>query len=243
MNEIDALVEKYGPSFVVAALDEFLSEARKDRIEKILEQRMIAPTVVLENLYDPHNGAAVIRSAEAFGLSAVHVVAPAKRFRAASAVTIGAEKWLDVHHHENIAQCAKELRSAGFKLCALVPGASLTLEELPAAEKWALLLGNEQTGLSAEAVETADETVSLPMWGFSQSFNLSVSAALSLQIAAPARRKQIGKVGDLSTAKRAQLRARWYAQGMRGVAGILDRHASSGVDTDSCVENDSARSK
>ena len=119
----------------------------------------------------------------------------------------------------------------------------MTLEDLPAAEKWALLLGNEQTGLSPEAVETADETVSLPMWGFSQSFNLSVSAALSLQIAAPARRKQIGKVGDLSTAKRAQLRARWYAQGMRGVAGILDRHASSGVDTDSCVENDSARSK
>ena len=224
MNLAETLVERHGPQTVIDALGPLLSDNRKERIEEILEIRLVAPTVVLENMYDSRNGAAVIRSAEAFGLSAIHVVAPQREFKASATVTIGAEKWLDVYRHENIKVCADSLRSKDFSLCALVPGATQTLADLSGDKKWAILLGNEQLGLTEAAVAEADETVSLPMWGFSQSYNLSVSAALALQVMAPERRKAMTVSGDLTDNKRAQLRARWYAQGMRGVENILKRY-------------------
>jgi tRNA (guanosine-2'-O-)-methyltransferase len=219
-----SLVDRYGPEVVIAALSPLMTDERMARIEAVLDARLAGLTVVLENLYDPHNGAAGIRSAEAFGLSAVHAIEGAGPFRAASKVTVGCEKWVDVHRHADLASARAAL--AGMIHCAAVPGAGRTVDDLPAAEPIAFWFGNEHDGLSAEALAGCTHRVEIPMFGFTRSFNLSVSVALILQRAAERRRAALGRAGDLPAEERALVRARWYAQDIRGAAEIIERYVS-----------------
>lgn len=220
----DALVDRYGPEVVVAALRPLLSEERMARIEAVLDARLAGLTLVVENLYDPHNGAAALRSAEAFGLVAMHAVERAGAFHASPAVTIGCEKWVDLHRHPDVAAAHAAL--AGMIHCAAVPGAGATVDDLPADQPIAIWIGNEHDGLSGEALAACSHRVEIPMFGFTRSFNLSVSAALLLSRAAERRRAALGRRGDLPAEERARRRARWYAQDIRGAAEIVERHVS-----------------
>jgi len=223
----DALVDRYGPEVVVSALRPLLSEERIARIEDVLDARLAGLTVVVENLYDPHNGAAAVRSAEAFGLVAVHAVEGTGSFHASPAVTIGCEKWIDLHRHRDVASALAEMPDMIH--VAALPGAGSTVDDLPVERACAFWFGNEHDGLSAEALAACTHRVEIPMYGFTRSFNLSVSAALLIARASERRRTALGRRGDLPAPERARRRARWYAQDIRGAAEIIERHVSNGT--------------
>ncbi|RMH42544.1 MAG: TrmH family RNA methyltransferase [Deltaproteobacteria bacterium] len=227
MDAVDSLIDRFGPAAVTAALRPHLSDDRAARIERVLAARLSSVTAVLENLHDPHNGAAAIRSCEALGLDALHVVEAAEPFRFAKKVTIGCHKWMAVHRYPELAPCAEALRARGFRLYAAVPGAAQTLDDIDASEPVALVFGNELEGLRPATVAACDAAFSIPMVGFSQSFNLSVSVALCAYAVAGRRRAALGAPGDLTERERARRRARWYALSVRGAPAIVARHVAN----------------
>lgn len=226
LHSADRLIHRHGPDAVTQALQPLLTEERKQRIESVLDCRLAGLTIAIENLHDPHNGAAAIRSLEGIGLSALHVAETVEPFRFSAAVTIGAEKWIDVVRHRTFPICAEALRDAGFTLYATVPDADDDLESVDVSAPVAVVFGNEHAGLSADALASCQRRVAIPMHGFSQSFNLSVSVAVAMHRLAARRRQVLGRNGDLADAKRAFLRARWYALGMRGADAIVARYVS-----------------
>jgi tRNA (guanosine-2'-O-)-methyltransferase len=222
----EKLVETHGPATVVEALEPLVSAERAARIEQVLDARLGSVTVALENLYDPHNGAAAIRSVEAFGLSTLHVVEQAQPFSFAEGITIGCEKWISIARHRDVAGCAAALRGAGFRLYATAPEAGRTVEQADVSGPVAVLFGNEHAGLSAEAAAACDGALAIPMAGFTRSLNLSVSVALVISRLAERRRAALGRAGDLPAQERARLRARWYALSVRGAAQVVARYVS-----------------
>ncbi|MEM9494273.1 MAG: RNA methyltransferase, partial [Myxococcota bacterium] len=182
--------------------------------------------VAIEDLHDPHNGAAAIRSLEAVGLSTLHVVENVEKFRFSPGVTIGCEKWLEIRRYQRFALCAEVLKEAGYQLYAACPDADCDLEDVPVDVPAVVVFGNEHAGLTAEATALCDRRMRIPMHGFTQSFNLSVSVALTVHRLAQRRRDAIARTGDLDDQKRAHLRARWYAHGVRGAGAIMARHVS-----------------
>ena len=122
--------------------------------------------------------------------------------------------------------CHETLAARGYRLCALVPGADVSISQLAVDQPLAVVFGNESTGLSAHSVAQCDERASIPMYGFTQSFNLSVSVALVLQELTRRRREWLGTDGDLNDEERAHLRARWYALSVRSPTGVMQRYVS-----------------
>lgn len=223
-DESDRLVQRHGPDLVVEALAPLMSAERIARIDAVLDRRLSGVTVAIENLYDPHNGAAALRSLEGLGLAALHVIEGRGPFHASPAVTIGCEKWIDLHRHPNVDAARAAL--AGMTMCAAVPGAGATVDDLPPLEPCALVVGNEHEGLTAEALAACARRIEIPMHGFTRSFNLSVAVALLISRMAERRRAALGRAGDLSPELRAKWRARWYAQSIRGAGEVVDRFVS-----------------
>jgi len=211
------------PAAVCATLAPLLLDDRRVRIDAAAAARLGGLRLVIENLHDPHNGAAVLRSAEAFGVQRVDVIESVEPFRFSSVVTQGCEKWLDVVHHPTLAGAVAALRADGFALYAAVPGTAKTVEELDFARPAAVMIGNEHAGLGGEAVAAADAVFGIPMPGMTRSLNLSVAAALIVERAAQLRRRAIGRDGDLDDDAVLALRARFYAASVRGADVVLAR--------------------
>lgn len=214
------------PAFVCETLAPLLLDERRARIDAAVEGRLAGLRLVIENLHDPHNGAAVLRSAEAFGVQRVEVIESAEPFRFSSTVTQGCEKWLDVVRHRDLGAAVTSLRADGFALYASVPGAPTTVEELDFSRPAAVMVGNEHEGLSAEAIAAADVRFGIPMSGMTQSLNLSVAAALIVERAATLRRRALGGAGDLRPEDALALRARFYVTSVRGAEVVLARAAA-----------------
>jgi len=192
--------------------ESLLSEARRARIESVIAARLASVTCVLDQLYDPHNTAAIVRTAEGLGLLRVNVVPNADADEMAHRrVTQDADKWLQIVAHESGAAAARALRGQGFDVFAgHLDGRALLLDELPADRPVALLFGHEHQGPSAETLAACSGTFKIPMAGFTQSFNVSVAAAIALSQIASARRRHLNAAGDLDEAERAALRSRFY---------------------------------
>lgn len=220
------LVARFGPAAVIEALGHLVTEERRARIASVVDARLAGLTVVLEDLYDPHNGAAAIRSVEAMGLTSLHVVERASPFRAEKEISLGGEKWIDVHRHRDLAAAQAHLAAAGFVSVATTPDATDTLADLPPTDRYALWFGNEHEGMTDAAIAGCARRIRIPMHGMTRSFNLSVSVALVVAEASARRRAALGAEGDLDRATREALTARFYAQSVRGAAGILARVVS-----------------
>jgi tRNA (guanosine-2'-O-)-methyltransferase len=220
------------PDEVCAHLAPLLLEERRARIDAAAATRLGGLRVVIENLHDPHNGAAVLRSAEAFGIQRVEVIETVERFRFSSTVTQGCEKWLDVVRHRSLASATVSLRSDGFAIYAAVPGAEATLDQLDFSRPAAVMVGNEHEGLTPEAMAAADVRFTIPMSGLTQSLNLSVAAAIIVARASTLRRQALGKDSDLDRDAVTALRARFYAASVRGADAILARAGHQGGSND-----------
>ncbi len=167
-------------------LGTFITDHKKMRFEEVLAWRTRHITVVLEDIYQPHNASATIRSCDCFGVQDLHVIENRNRYTLSPGVSVGASKWVTLHRHnrrdrENTTSCLQQLRESGYRLIATTPHREdKLLHELPVDEPLALLFGTEETGLSDTALEMADEYLRIPMFGFTESFNISVSVALTL---------------------------------------------------------------
>lgn len=190
---------------VIEALTPLLSKRRLQRIEEVVSQRMRSVIAVLEDIVDPHNASAVLRSAEAFGTQEVHVIDSIQSFCATPAVTQGTEKWLDIFLHPTSQSCVQHLHQRGYQV--LVADGSVantaSLDDLSLLGKVAVVFGNEHRGASVDIRKIADGMIAIPMRGFVESLNLSVAAAVVLQKATQRRK------GDLNFEDAQNLRARF----------------------------------
>lgn len=218
---------------VAAHLAGFLGADRRARIEEVLAQRTRRLTVMLEDIFQPHNASAVLRSCECFGLQDVHIVEERYRYRVNPDVDRGASQWLDLFHYRdpgghNTARCLEVLQGAGYTLVAATPNQhDCLLDELRLEGRMAILLGTEEEGLSEEALQAAQVRVQIPMYGFTRSFNLSVSAALILRELTRQLRAGTPDWG-LSEAEKLELRLKWYRRDLRGSDLIEERFIRSG---------------
>lgn len=161
-------------------LSSFLTPERIARIKQVLARRTNHLTVVLEDIYDPHNASAVLRSCDAMGVQTVHVIQDKHRFHLNEAVAMGSGKWLDLLYYTDTESCFKQLRSMGYFIAAASPpnSHSVFLGDFKRHPRTAIVMGSERDGLSPFAREKSDALLTIPMRGFAESFNLSVSAAL-----------------------------------------------------------------
>lgn len=170
--------------------DRPITQRRRQRMRDVLARRQPDLTVVIENVHDPHNISAVLRSCEAVGVPAVHLVYTVEARPELSRITsASALKWLEVVHHPNIPACYAALRARGFTIYATHLGvASRDLYDLDLTAPVALVFGNEQRGVTDEALAGADGSVVIPMMGMVRSLNISVACAVSLYEALRQRR-------------------------------------------------------
>lgn len=211
------------PALIIDALGPALEDGRRARLDGVAAARMAGVVVALEDLHDPHNGGAVLRSSEAVGIHEVHIIARREPFRTSSKITQGCDKWLDVVQATDTTASVQGLRRRGFRTYAAVPGAARRLEDLDPLVPAAFLIGNEHDGLSPEARAVCDEEFAIPLHGFSESLNLSVATALIVYTHTTRRRQALGRAGDLDADALLLLRARYYARDVRGALAIVRR--------------------
>jgi len=155
-------------------------------MEKIIEHRTNHVRIVLEDIFQPHNASAVMRSCECFGIQHLHVIENQNEYTLNREVTMGSTNWIHLHRHRdeeanNTRACLDELRSNGYRIVATsLNPESVPLSNLPLEEKTSLWFGTEEHGLTEQVLSEADAHVHIPMLGFTQSFNISVSAAICL---------------------------------------------------------------
>lgn len=198
-------------------LEGSVTPQRLHRFRLAASLRLTSVTVVLENFWDAHNVSAVIRSAEGLGLCDVHVVESPYRYKGNRAILRGADRWLRVHRHASIGGCLDEVTAAGFVTCAADVGEGcLELDELPTDRPLAIVMGTERHGLSVEAKHLTDLRYTIPMQGLTESFNVSVSAAVSLFHLTTVRRRLVGS--DLSVEQCAASIERWVGVSTKAVS-------------------------
>lgn len=165
-----------------ALLSPYMTDARKQRFEDVLGQRTNWVTAVTEDLFDAHNISAVLRSCDGFGIQTAHIIEVQHPYRVSPGVAKGAAKWLDIERHTDTTHALRDLKKRGYVICCTTPHTDdTTPEELPIDRPVALVFGSEGPGISEAARAEADLFVRIPMFGFTESFNISVAASLALQ--------------------------------------------------------------
>jgi tRNA (guanosine-2'-O-)-methyltransferase len=212
-----ARAEAHDPERVIRVLEPMVSDERRVRILTVLDRRVASVAVVLDRPYDPHNGAAVLRSCEAFGVQWLHVVErPGTPFAVAHSVARGAQKWMDVVCHPSPATVKHWAEASGTRLVATHPDGELEPDDLASVPRLALVLGNEREGISRELAAACTERVRVPMRGFVESLNVSVTAAILLCAATR------GRPGDLDAPARRRLYARGLYLSVQQAEAILE---------------------
>lgn len=166
-------------------LFQHLTPERRQRIEDVLQYRTRHMTVVLENIYQPHNASAVVRSCDCFGIQDVHIIEKEYSYQVNKGVAVGAGRWVNMIRYRemnenNTQQCLDYLRKNDYRIVATTPNTNRLLPDLPIDRKLALVFGTEDSGVSELVVDQADEYIKIPMYGFTVSYNISVSVALCL---------------------------------------------------------------
>ncbi|AWM12592.1 RNA methyltransferase [Flavobacterium sp. NRK F10] len=178
---------------LLAYLEGFITENRKEGFKKVLENRTKHFTIAIEDVYQLHNTSAVMRSCEVFGIQELNVVEQRFGKRIDKEIAMGAQKWVDVNRFASIQNCMDDLRSKGYQIIATTPhNDSCLLQDFDISKPSAIFFGTEKLGLSEEVLEQADGYLKIPMVGFTESLNISVSAAIIIQdITARLRRSAI----------------------------------------------------
>lgn len=172
---------------LIKELSKHVTEPRWELIQKVIQERTRYVTLALEDIYQSHNAAAVVRSCDGFGIQDIHVIENRNKLLLQNTtVAKGADKWIDFHYYNdpsknNTQACINHLKEKGYRIGATALGKnSITLDEIPLDKPIAILIGTEKEGLTEEACQLADFCIELPMYGFTQSYNLSVCAAIAL---------------------------------------------------------------
>ena len=174
MKKIDPALIQY--------LEEYLTPKRKALFQKVLDQRTNHFTVATEDVYQLHNTSAVMRSCDVFGIQNIHVVEERNLKKIDREIAMGAQKWVSINRYHNSRECISSLRERCYQIVATTPtGNAINLNEFDISQPSAIFFGTEKNGLSPEVLEEADHFLKIPMAGFTESLNISVSAAIILQ--------------------------------------------------------------
>lgn len=202
-------------------LAQFVSEHKKAMVEKVLARRTRYVTVVLENIYQSQNASAALRTCECMGLQDIHIVEDTAKYHLNIRVLKGSYKWVDLYRYRdrqanNIARCYDQLRKDGYRILVADPAEDgISIDDLDvSAGKMALVFGNELRGASAYSLEHGDQKVRVPMFGFTESLNVSVSAAICLNTILHRLRHSDAAIG-LTEEEKAIIRLTWYRKIVR----------------------------
>ncbi|MCF8379514.1 MAG: RNA methyltransferase [Bacteroidales bacterium] len=202
-------------------LEGFILEKRNELFNRILLNRTRYITVVLEDIYQSHNASAILRSCDCFGIQDVHIIENRNEYELSSQVTMGSDKWLNLikynQSENNTLHAINAMKKSGYRIVATTPhkeDSSLNNFDLSKG-KVALLFGTELNGLSKEALELADEYLRIPMYGFTESFNISVSAAIILHSLSESLRKSDIK-WNLMDAEKEKIKLDWLRKSIKG---------------------------
>jgi len=166
----------------LAYLEEFITENRKNKFLKVLEKRTNHFTVAVEDVFQLHNTSAVMRSCEVFGIQNLHVIEEKFGKSIDKEIAMGAQKWVDVNRYDSNISCVKALKAKGYQIIATTPHENdCLLDEFDITKPSAIFFGTERDGLSEEVMNEADGFLKIPMAGFTESLNISVSAAIIIQ--------------------------------------------------------------
>lgn len=208
-------------SKVFSHLSQFVSDHKKTFIEKVLADRTRYLTVVLENIYQSQNASAAVRTAECLGLQDMHIVEDTAKYHLNIRVLKGSYKWMDLHRYRdrnanNIAACFHQLKAGGYRIFAADPSAEgVAIDDIDVtAGKMALVFGNELRGASPYSLAHVDQKIRIPMFGFTESFNVSVSVAICLNTLLGKLRRLNMPIG-LSEAEKDLIRLGWYRKIVR----------------------------
>ncbi|MFZ6011701.1 MAG: TrmH family RNA methyltransferase [Bacteroidota bacterium] len=197
-------------------LSQFVSDHKKEFVDKVLNQRTRYITVVLEDIYQSQNASAVIRTCECMGIQDVHIAETTSKYQINVRVLKGSNKWLDLHRYRdkdtnNTKACFEQLKRKGYKILVTDPSEDgISIDKINVEEdKMALVFGNELRGASAYAKEYCDQKVKIPMFGFTESLNISVSAAICLNTLLP-KIRQLEKPTGLTDDEKDFIRLEWY---------------------------------
>lgn len=175
MSSIDSCIE---------TLYRFLTDERKLRFEDVLKERTRRITLVLEDIYQSRNASAVMRSVDGFGIQDLHIIEENHKWIGTRSVSKGASSWLTLHKYageDPTTECVQTLKDAGYRVVATSPhDGAYTPDTLPIDKPLAIVLGTEVTGITTKMNSQVDDYVHIPMSGFSESFNVSVAAAVVL---------------------------------------------------------------
>lgn len=206
---------------VIDHFAQFISEHKKTFLEKVLEQRTRYITVVLEDIFQSQNASAVVRTCECMGLQDVHVVESKSVYSVNKKVIKGANKWIDLIRYKsnganNIEECFKNLKEKGYRILVTEPDANgSSIDEIIVTDQpLAIVMGNELDGASTYALEHADVKVNIPMYGFTESLNISVSAAICLNTLVP-KLRQSNTAWQLTSSEKEFIRLQWYRKIVR----------------------------
>lgn len=163
-------------------LEGFLTENRKEGFLRVLKNRTKHFTIAMEDVYQLHNTSAVMRSCEVFGIQELNVIEQKFGKRIDTEIAMGAQKWVDVFRYNSVQSCMDEMRAKGYQIIATTPhDESCFLHEFDITKPAALFFGTERDGLSQEVLDQADGFLKIPMVGYTESLNISVSAAIIIQ--------------------------------------------------------------
>ncbi len=205
-------------------LEGFLTDSRKEKFLKILESRTNHFTIAMEDVYQLHNTSAVMRSCEVFGIQELNVVEQKFGKRIDTEIAMGAQKWVDINRFNSMQNCMDSLREKGYQIIATTPhNDSCMLHEFDVTKRSAIFFGTERDGLSQEVIDQADGYLKIPMVGFTESLNISVSAAIIIQdITNRLRQSEVN--WQLTPEEILQKRLTWTRNSIKDIKRIEERY-------------------
>ncbi|WP_346854696.1 RNA methyltransferase [uncultured Draconibacterium sp.] len=196
-------------------LSEYITPRRNELFERTLAMRTKYITIVLEDIFQPQNASAVLRTCDCFGIQDVHIIENRNEFQDDSEVSLGSSKWLNLHKYNeagnNSIETIKKLKEQGYRIVATTPHTNdQELQDFDISKgKTALVFGSELPGITDNILNEADEFLKIPMYGFTESFNISVSAAVILHHLTLKMRQTEGLKWQLSEDERDALKMDW----------------------------------
>jgi tRNA (guanosine-2'-O-)-methyltransferase len=209
---------------LLSYLEGFITPERKARILKVLEERTKYITVAMEDVFQMHNTSAVVRSCEVFGIQDAHVIEGRFGRRLDKNIAMGAQQWVNVLRYNSSNLCLETLKAKGYRIVATTPNPeAMALNDFKLEGKFALFFGTEKEGLSHEILQRADGLLTIPMFGFTNSLNISVSAAIILQHLTSELRKTTLD-WRLSDSEILEKRLDWTKKSVRSIDDVLARY-------------------
>ncbi|MBI4819011.1 MAG: RNA methyltransferase [Deltaproteobacteria bacterium] len=208
-------------SRIIETLEGYVTSQRRDRIRSVVSSRTRDVVLVIEHLRNPHNAAAVFRTAEAFGFFEVHAIPEKDQLDVSARVSSGSHKWLELHSHRSIEDAYSNLAGRGYRvLASAIRGDAIAVSELDVTTPIALVFGNERDGLSKVAIDTAHGRFRIPMFGFVESFNISVAAAVTAYEVTK-RRAAVGLLPSMISRDRLALHAVYLTRSLESSRALL----------------------